>query len=272
MKPFQKGERHTRLHFRTERQSRQIRQGKIWIIFTAVFLVIAIASFSVIWRDLGLGRHFQKNTIDTSKTNMKSNFNLLIGGATTEGNLVFMTRLHVETATGEMHLQAYDPSPYNRTFGGEHADEATEEAVVSQFAKHTNQRIDRYLFLKEPNAANVGYLFGSIEERVPNDIDYSSKTFSLHLMKGKQILSGSDVFNLLRYYGLKGDRQGWHAQEKLLASFLSQVLTPDNAANGQSIFEDLTDDTDTNLSINDYMNYDPLIDGVAKGSHNVKIG
>ncbi len=261
--------RRTKLRFRTNRQTAQTKKRNRWIIFLVAFLLVAGASFAAIWNNFGLGDRLQNNKADPGTTTMKSEVNILLGGSSTEGELVFLTRIHLDTGSGGVKIKAYDPDPYNTLYGGEDADAVSEEQVARSFRNDNGETIDRFIFVKEPNAANLGYLLGGAEVTVAQDIDYSGDDFSLHMMKGDRELTGADLFNLLRYYGLD---KGYSAQEKLLASYIEQVINVDNMEDGQHLFERFSNNVDTNISISDYSNYAPFLEHFAKRSGHVGIG
>ena len=73
------------LRFQTSEQTKNTRRRRTALLFLILLLAIAAASTFAILKETGWAQKREEQTVN--KTNMKSEVDLLIGGATTEGNL-----------------------------------------------------------------------------------------------------------------------------------------------------------------------------------------
>ena len=267
-----------KLKFRTTGQEKAARSRKVWTIFWAVFLVLVLASLSVVGKNLGWGSHSDKDKLNSGATNMKEHVNVLIGGTSEDGTLLFVGRFHVDTKDGSMKVKMFDPmtrdngKSYANWYAGDGATGASPEKLAKAVGGNLHETIDRYVLVEDIDAANVSYAIGMTNINLPKDLNYSSKDYSLHLSKGKQDLNGADMFNYIRYCGMGRKESGYHKQAKLVAEIINQALNPDNAENGQSIYENVSDDVQTDISISDYMNYSQFMKVLSKMDHSVSIG
>ncbi|MBQ9065973.1 MAG: hypothetical protein IJ133_00395, partial [Clostridia bacterium] len=193
--------------------------------------------------------------------------------ATTEGNLVFLATIEMNTGNSSFKVRAYDPhvsyegKTFQEIYGGEDADMISEEHFIKCFAKKYNTNVDKFVIVKEPNAANIMFCLGAPTVNIPQDVDYSGNDFSLHLMEGDQTLGGAEFFNYLRWLGRQDKSSAYKAQANVLADLIDQSLNESNAEAGQSIFETLSDQVDTDISINDFARYADFLAGLSEPSN-----
>lgn len=169
-------------------------------------------------------------------------------------------------------MTRYNGKSYANWYAGDGATGASPEKLAKAVGGNLHETIDRYVLVEDIDAANVSYAIGMTNINLPKDLNYSSKDYSLHLSKGKQDLNGADMFNYIRYCGMGRKESGYHKQAKLVAEIINQALNPDNAENGQSIYENVSDDVQTDISISDYMNYSQFMKVLSKMDHSVSIG
>lgn len=265
----------TKLKFRTTAQEENNRRRLGWGIFIVVLVLLILASTVVILKQTGVTEKMGKQKLETGRTNMKEKVNIMVGGSSEDGKLLFIGRLNINTSSGEMKVKMYNPATvykgksYAQMYQG---DAASADALSKAFGKSIGETMDRYAIVNEISASSVGFDLGFTTVKIPKDINYSTSKWSVKLEKGEQDLGGSDMFNYIRYYGLSKSGSGYRNQAKLIAAVVEQALNKDNAANGQQIFESLSDDMQTNLGISDYANYAPFIEGISKISHKVEVG
>lgn len=265
----------TKLRFRTTQQTENNRRRLGWTIFIVVLVILILASTAVVLKQTGVTSRMKSNRLDTGNTNMQEKVNIMIGGSTEDGKLIFIGRLNINTKSGEMKVKMYNPATvyqgktYAQMYEG---DNASADSLAKAFGKSIGETMDRYAIINEISSSSVGFDLGFTTVDLPRAINYSTSTWSVKLEKGEQELGGSDMFNLIRYYGLPKTASGYRQQAKLVAAVVDQALNQDNAKNGQRIFENLSDDMETNLGISDYANYAPFINGISKISHSVSVG
>ncbi len=265
----------TKLKFRTTEQEQNNRRRLGWSIFIVILVLLLLASTAVILKQTGVTEKMGKQKLETGSTNMKEKVNIMIGGSSEDGKLLFIGRLNINTSSGEMKVKMYNPATvykgksYAQMYQG---DAASADALARAFGKSIGETMDRYAVVNEISASSVGFDLGFTTVKIPKSINYTTSKWSVKLEKGEQDLGGSDMFNYIRYYGLSKNSSGYRNQAKLIAAVVEQALNKDNAANGQQIFESLSDDMQTNLGISDYANYAPFIEGISKISHKVEVG
>lgn len=265
----------TKLHFRTTRQTENNRRRLGWGVFIVVLVILILASTAVILKQTGVTSKMQKNKLDTYNANMQEKVNIMIGGSTEDGDLLFIGRLNINTRSGEMKVKMYNPGTvyHGKTYAQMYeGDAASADALSKAFGRSIGEHMDRYAIINEISASSVGFDLGFTTVDLAKPIEYTTSTWSLKLEKGEQELGGTDMFNYIRYCGLGKTASGYRNQAKLIAAVVEQALNKDNAENGQRIFESLSDDMQTNLGISDYANYAPFIKGISSISHSVSVG
>lgn len=268
-------QRKTKLRFRTTRQQENNRRRLGWTIFIVVLVLLVLASTVVVLRQTGVSSKIGNRKPDTGSANIQEKFNIMIGGASEDGRLVFLGRLNVDTSSGEMKVKMYNPNTaYNgKTFAQIYeGDRVTAETLAGAFGQSIGETMDRYVIINEVNAASVGYDLGYTTVELKSPVAYSGSNWSVKLDKGKQELGGTNMFSLIRFYGLYMTASGYKEQAKLVAAVIDQALNPENAERGQRIFENLSDDMQTNLGIGDYANYAAFLTSISSMSHSVDVG
>ncbi len=146
------------LKFRTTDKENKMRSRKIALIFTAIVLAVALLSGIVIFRETGFGR---KDDTGFDSSTMQHTVNILFGGTDTDGNLVFLSRLSINTRNGTGKLTGispksrYDRQTFNEILGRTDADAISREKLVKAVSERYEEEYDRYLIVNEENIGRV---------------------------------------------------------------------------------------------------------------------
>ena len=223
------------LKFRTTVKENKIRSRKIALIFTAIVLAVALLSGIVIFRETGFGRK--------------------------DGNLVFLSRLSINTRNGTGKLTGispksrYDRQTFNEILGRTDADAISREKLVKAVSERYEEEYDRYLIVNEENIGRVLLKLGYYDIELKEEFKYEGTRQTLHLLKGQHSLNGNEFYTYLKYMGGDHSIDETDAQTAVIADWLNQELTPENFANSQALYESLVNAVSTNITINDFARY-----------------
>lgn len=246
------------LQFRTASTETKLRNRRITLIFTAIVLLVALLSGIVIWKETGAGK---KKDTGFESTNMKHSISILIGGTDNDGDLVFLSRLTLNTRNGTGRLTGisprsrYERQTFNEILGGEEADSRSREALVKAVDERYHEHFDRYIFVSEENIGRIMLKLGYYDLNLSKEIQYVSDNQTLHLMPGEHSLNGSEFYNYLKYVAGDHSIDETDAETAVIADWLNQELTPENYAKSQTLYENLVNAVDTDIAINDFVRY-----------------
>lgn len=251
------------LKFRTTVKENKIRSRRFALIFTAIVLLVALMSGIVIIKETGVLRDRQT---EIDGTDMKSHVNILFGGTDTDGDLVFLSRLKINTRSGTGKLTGistnsrYDRQTFNEILGGKDADEHTRDALVKAVSARYGEDFDRYIIVNEENIGRVLLKLGYYDIELDEEFLYENGKQSLHLLKGEHSLNGNEFYVYLKYMGGTHSVDDTYAQTKVIANWLNKELTPSNYEKGQAIYESLVNAVSTNITISDFKRYTPFLE------------
>lgn len=251
------------LKFRTTVKENKIRNRKIALIFTAIVLLVALLSGIVLFKETGLGK---KHETGFDSTNMKHSVNILFGGTDTDGDLVFLSRLTINTRSGTGKITGISPkSRYERkTFdeilGRKDADAQSREALVKAVSERYDEEFDRYIIVNEENIGRVLLKLGYYDIVLEEEFKYEGTRQTLHLLKGEHSLNGNEFYTYLKYMGGDHSIDETDAQTVVIADWLSQELTPGNFEKSQALYESLVNAVSTNITINDFARYTSFLE------------
>ena len=235
------------LKFRTTDKENKMRSRKIALIFTAIVLAVALLSGIVIFRETGFGR---KDDTGFDSSTMQHTVNILFGGTDTDGNLVFLSRLSINTRNGTGKLTGispksrYDRQTFNEILGRTDADAISRESVLLK----------------------LGYYDIELKE----EFKYEGTRQTLHLLKGQHSLNGNEFYTYLKYMGGDHSIDETDAQTAVIADWLNQELTPENFANSQALYESLVNAVSTNITINDFARYTNFLEEASDRERPIK--
>lgn len=251
------------LKFRTTRKENKIRSRKILLIFVAVVLLVALMSGFVLFKNTGLFHRAEK---EVDGTTMKHSVNILFGGTDTDGNLVFLSRLEINTRNGTGKITGispqsrYDRQSFNEVLGGKAADTFSRDRLVEAVGKRYGETYDRYLLVNEENIGRVLLKLGYYDITLEEEFQYDAGGQKLHLLKGTHDLNGNEFYTYLKYVGGAQSIEETDAQTVVIADWLNQELTPENYASSQALFESLVNAVSTNITISDFADYKPFLE------------
>ena len=189
------------LKFRTTDKENKMRSRKIALIFTAIVLAVALLSGIVIFRETGFGR---KDDTGFDSSTMQHTVNILFGGTDTDGNLVFLSRLSINTRNGTGKLTGispksrYDRQTFNEILGRTDADAISREKLVKAVSERYEEEYDRYLIVNEENIGRVLLKLGYYDIELKEEFKYEGTRQTLHLLKGQHSLNGNEFYTYLK--------------------------------------------------------------------------
>lgn len=266
----------TSLRFRTAEREKANRRKKRFFLFAAVILVLALTSFILIYTQTSLFQG-EKDVEIENKTNMQSKVNMMLANVTSEGDLVTLGWVTMNTKNGEFTIctipvdDTYNGQSYNEIYGGEDADEITADALRNAVASNYKVELDRYMIINEEGLGKICKNLGSYNAHLETEIDYSGDDYSLHLLSGDLSLIGSQMFNYLRYVGEDNNADSRLKQANILADYLTQAMTKSNTQNGQAYFEGLSNYIDTDISADDFARYVNFLCVVAENPLQIEV-
>ena len=261
------------LKFRTTVKENKIRSRKIALIFTAIVLAVALLSGIVIFRETGFGR---KDDTGFDSSTMQHTVNILFGGTDTDGNLVFLSRLSINTRNGTGKLTGispksrYDRQTFNEILGRTDADAISREKLVKAVSERYEEEYDRYLIVNEENIGRVLLKLGYYDIELKEEFKYEGTRQTLHLLKGQHSLNGNEFYTYLKYMGGDHSIDETDAQTAVIADWLNQELTPENFANSQALYESLVNAVSTNITINDFARYTNFLEEASDRERPIK--
>lgn len=261
------------LKFRTTVKENKIRSRRILLVFVSIVLLIALTSGFVIFRETGFGK---RKEAEIDGTNMKRSVNILFGGTDTDGELVFLSRLELNTKsgtgkiTGISPLSRYERQTFNEILGRKEADAISRDALVKAVSERYAETFDRYILVNEENIGRVLLKLGYFDIELDEEFKYDNGNQKLHLLKGQHALNGNEFYTYLKYMGGTHSIDETDAQTKVVAEWLNQELTPANYAKSQALFESLVNAVSTNISISDFARYTAFLEKASERERPVK--
>ncbi len=251
------------LKFRTTVKENKIRHRKVALIFTAIVLLVALLSGIVLFRETGFG-HRKETGFDSST--MHHTVNILFGGTDTDGELVFLSRLSINTRngtgkiTGISPLSRYERQTFNEILGRKEADAISRDKLVKAVGERYDEKFDRYLIVNEENIGRVLLKLGYYDIELKEEFKYEGARQTLHLLKGQHSLNGNEFYTYLKYMGGGHSLEETDAQTAVIADWLNQELTPGNFEKSQALYESLVNAVSTNITINDFARYTSFLE------------
>ncbi|MGX8691917.1 MAG: hypothetical protein ACSW70_04875 [Eubacteriales bacterium] len=251
------------LKFRTTVKENKIRHRKVALIFTAIVLLVALLSGIVLFKETGFG-HRKETGFDSST--MHHTVNILFGGTDTDGELVFLSRLSINTRngtgkiTGISPLSRYERQTFNEILGRKEADAISRDKLVKAVGERYDEKFDRYLIVNEENIGRVLLKLGYYDIELKEEFKYEGARQTLHLLKGQHSLNGNEFYTYLKYMGGGHSVEETDAQTAVIADWLNQELTPENFEKSQALYESLVNAVSTNITINDFARYTSFLE------------
>ena len=251
------------LKFRTTVKENKIRHRKVALIFTAIVLLVALLSGIVLFRETGFG-HRKETGFDSST--MHHTVNILFGGTDTDGELVFLSRLSINTRngtgkiTGISPLSRYERQTFNEILGRKEADAISRDKLVKAVGERYDEKFDRYLIVNEENIGRVLLKLGYYDIELKEEFKYEGARQTLHLLKGQHSLNGNEFYTYLKYMGGGHSIEETDAQTAVIADWLNQELTPENFEKSQALYESLVNAVSTDITINDFARYTSFLE------------
>lgn len=261
------------LKFRTTVTEHKMRNRRIALIFTAIVLLVALLSGIVIFKETGIGK---KHETGFDSTNMKHSVNILFGGTDTDGDLVFLSRLTINSRSGTGKITGispqsrYERQTFNEILGRKEADTQTREALVKAVSERYDEEFDRYILVNEENIGRVLLKLGYYDIELEEEFKYEGSRQTLHLLKGQHSLNGNEFYTYLKYMGGKHSIDETDAQTVVIADWLNQELTPVNFEKSQALYESLVNAVSTNITINDFARYTTFLEKASNREKPIK--
>lgn len=197
---------------------------------------------------------------------MHHTVNILFGGTDTDGELVFLSRLSINTRngtgkiTGISPLSRYERQTFNEILGRKEADAISRDKLVKAVGERYDEKFDRYLIVNEENIGRVLLKLGYYDIELKEEFKYEGARQTLHLLKGQHSLNGNEFYTYLKYMGGGHSVEETDAQTAVIADWLNQELTPGNFEKSQALYESLVNAVSTNITINDFARYTSFLE------------
>ena len=121
--------------------------------------------------------------------------------------------------------------------------------------------VDRYAITTYSSFKKVFGLFGkSVEVNLPQPVEYSTDTYSVSLPAGEQSVNAETALKLLRAPVENADEN----RAIVMAAMFDTFLTEKNIVKGSSLFTEVLNQVDTDITANDYAAWTDALTVLAK--------
>ena len=226
--------------------------GAAVALFTIIVMIIAvIIAFSFGEKD--------SDAAETTKGNARSNYNVLFLGKDDAAGLSDVIMLaSFNTQSGDVSILQiprdtyfnYTDGSYKKINGAPRV--LTNAGLSTELSKALNIDIDYYFEIKLSTVKKIVDAISGVEIDIPMDMDYDdpAQGLSIHLKKGKNLLSGEDAIKFIRFRSgyLTGDIGRLDAQKLFLNAFAKRIGEQKNPVTLLNIFKLLLSESSTNIT------------------------
>ena len=265
------------LKFNTVQEAEKSKKKRILIVFLVVALSISLASIFAIKKEKGIDAK-KKSDKPTATRNIKKDVNILVGGSSIDGKLIFLEQVNLNTEKDSitvkpvfLQMQCSDGTALKNVFDGGDESDVSAERLLSEASYVQGVKFDRYVILQESNISLFVHQLGRYELNLKENISFSDKGNTINWVKGPRELSGEDFFTYMEYLGHAGTTTAQYRQAEELADFISQEFRPDTVSRGQELFETLANLADSNISVQDYARYSEYLDELSQKKIKIKV-
>lgn len=258
------------LKFNTMQETEKNRKKRILIIFLVVALSVALASVFAIKKEKGADTK-KKGDQPSATRNIKKEVNFLVGGSSTDGELVFLEQVNLNTGKNRVTVtpvllqsQCSDGTALKNVYDGNDESDVSAEKLLEEASRVQKVNFDRYIILQETNISRFVHQLGRYEITLKENISFSEKGNTISWVKGTRELSGEDFFTYMEYLGSAETTTAQYRQAEELANFIKQEFRQDTVSRGQELFETLANLADSNISVQDYARYSEYLDELSK--------
>lgn len=148
------------------------------------------------------------------------------------------------------------------------------EAVIGQVSDLTGADIKYYVEIKTGALAGIVDALDGVEYTVERDMNYEDphQNLKIHLKAGRQTLDGAACEQYCRYRSyVMGDLTRTQHQQALLAELLRQKMNARYIAKLPAVYQTLRENSETNLTPTDIVNYLPLVKSMADGKVQIEL-
>ncbi len=246
------------------------------VFFSVVFMLVVGAKndFSVKKffepEDLSTTAAVEESTITLPKVSGKTNYIVTVAD---NEDLLFVELVQVDLDNKSYKIctlkssTEYDGSTLGYIYahsGVQNVKSAAENMLSTTF--------DYYIDFQRDKFTEYFDSLGNVNYALVSDIKYknskSSVPFTVRMKAGEQVIKGSQVVNLVRYFLESNNQQS--ANDVLLTS-LSKQMNADNFANKDSLFQDLVTKSNTNITVRDYSAADDDITVLCNSQNGISV-
>ena len=246
------------------------------VLFSVVFMLVVAAKndFSVKKffepEDLSTTAAVEESTITLPKVSGKTNYIVTVAD---NEDLLFVELVQVDLDNKSYKIctlkssTEYDGSTLGYIYahsGVQNVKSAAENMLSTTF--------DYYIDFQRDKFTEYFDSLGNVNYALVSDIKYknnkSSVPFTVRIKAGEQVIKGSQVVNLVRYFLESNNQQS--ANDLLLTS-LSKQMNVDNFANKDSLFQDLVTKSNTNITVRDYSAADDDITVLCNSQNGISV-
>lgn len=134
-------------------------------------------------------------------------------------------------------------------------------ALTACIGGYYGDSFDRYFFCTSDAFASVTRLLGDAEIEVRSDVSYVNGNTAISLTKGRHLLYGTDLYNYLMHAG-EGEEL-LLSQAEAGAAMLSDYLSIKNMEQGESLFADIINYADSNITAYDFVSSRAVLEAAA---------
>lgn len=125
-------------------------------------------------------------------------------------------------------------------------------------------KADRYLYATEKGFKAVLRALGNgLVLDVPAKIDYRGEDFTLRLQPGEQTLNADTLLKWIKYAG-GGRGAQLNRQAQMLCAAFDQLISVENVRDADSLFKEIINEVDSNISMLDYTNHRVCLEVLAR--------
>ncbi|WP_312642004.1 LCP family protein [Hydrogenoanaerobacterium sp.] len=188
----------------------------------------------------------------------EDNLTVLLIGRDSEAvppNYFYLIRLDVES--GELPVATL-PAQTVVHYNGKSATLA--ELYTTSGAKAVKQglgemmgiTVDRYVSFTAENLIRAVDMIGFVEYELPEALVYKNDNISISLAKGRQMVDGQKLYDILRFPNYGDQHKRGSASSDLLAHYIDDRLETVLSPQADELFRKVINLTDTDLSFGDY--------------------
>lgn len=252
----------------------QKNKSKKTAVFVCVFLCFAVllgsVSIILLWRSLDYDFNNIFNKADESTTAEQTQET--VSQPSYSGNYRFLVSVVSDDKSKTRFINLIDVDLFEKTIKiipvdsgiknnktGKNCSEILKNNGVKELVlfleEHYNTPINRYAVFTDTGYKSVFRILGDITLSVSENIEYDTPDMFLEMVRGENLLTPEKTFKYMKY--LSESKEGYECSElnaRVIVAAFNEFYTAESFVYADSLFSDLINQCDTNISIVDYTN------------------